>query len=101
MSSVLDAVIASEMSGVGLSAVPSSDVRRQRSEPQPSSRPDGLPSESQGHHSDESGFPDDEIVGLHGNLKTRPRNPLDRAVPRVVDVTGETVQQNFEEFLEQ
>ena len=101
MSALVDAVMASEMSGIGLSAVPSSDVRRQRSAPQSSSRPDGLPSESQGHHSDEAGFPDDEIVGLRGNLKNRPRDPLDRAVPRVVDVTGETVQQNFEEFLEQ
>ncbi len=35
-------------------------------------------------------------------MKNRPwQQALDRAVPQVVDVTGETVQQNFEDFLEE
>lgn len=61
----------------------------------------GPPSESQGNRSDDEAFPDDEVVGVRGNVKSRSSQALGRAVPRVVDITGETVQQNFEEFLQQ
>lgn len=105
MSSLIDAIIASDPlalnseQGAGSGGLNSTASRRptQRS----SSRPRGPPSESYGHRSDDEGFPDDEIVGARGTVKGRPKNLLDRAVPRVVDVTGETVQQNFEEFLEE
>ncbi|KAI9822959.1 MAG: MCM DNA helicase complex subunit mcm6 [Phylliscum demangeonii] len=77
---------------------------RQRSTaavPRSSSRPRGPRSESHGQPSDDEGFADDEVVGRRGNVKGRSGQLGNRNVPRVVDVTGETVQQNFEEFLEQ
>lgn len=106
MASLVDAVLNSKELDVDLrDAAPPSDsptpgplnVRTPRS----SSRLGGPPSESQGHASeDEAGFPDDEVVGLRGNQKGRPRN-LNDVVPKVVDDLGEGVQQSFEEFLEQ
>src|SRR3989442_45310 len=64
-----------------------------------SSRPRGPPTESLGNRSDDEGLPDDEVVGVRGTDR-RPRNPLDHAVPRVVDAVGEKVQESFEQFLE-
>ena len=69
----------------------------QRSSPAPY----GPPSESNGALSDVEGFPDDEVVGARGTDRNRPRDPMARAVPRVVDRVGETVAEEFENFLEQ
>jgi DNA replication licensing factor MCM6 len=61
-----------------------------------SARPGGLPSESIAPQSDDEGFADDQVL-LGTN---RPRNPLDRPVPRVEDKVGLVVQETFERFLE-
>ena len=58
------------------------------------------PSESNGALSDVEGFPDDEIVGARGTDRNRPRDPMARAVPRVVDRVGEKVAEEFEGFLD-
>ena len=58
------------------------------------------PSESNAF-SDVEGFADDEVVGLRGTDRNRPRDPMSRAVPRVVDKVGEKVAEEFENFLEQ
>ena len=101
MSSLVDAVINSDNLDLDLAAALSSDgASRQRPTQRSSSRPRGPPSESNGNLSDAAGFPDDEVVGLRGTDRIRPRNPMDRAVPRVVDQIGEVVQLRFEEFLE-
>ena len=59
------------------------------------------PSESGGAMSDVEGFPDDEVVGVRGTDRNRPRDPMARAVPKVVDKVGEKVAEEFENFLEQ
>ncbi|CAF9927404.1 MCM DNA helicase complex subunit mcm6 [Imshaugia aleurites] len=59
------------------------------------------PSESNGALSDVEGFPDDEIVGVRGTDRNRPRDPMARAVPKVVDRVGEKVAEEFENFLDQ
>jgi DNA replication licensing factor MCM6 len=95
MSSVVDAPLNSDFLGA---ATPSSDpgAGRRRNQTPTSSRQRAPPS-SAGAGSDIEGFPDDNIVGARGpNRKTN--DP--RSVPRVVDVTGETLLQRFEEFLE-
>ncbi|KZF23297.1 DNA replication licensing factor Mcm6 [Xylona heveae TC161] len=116
MSSLLDSVFGSDhnnqhdqMSSGGANGIPSGGGRT----PTPSvgaarsvrssSRPRGPPtamSESVGPHSDDGAFPDDQVVGLRGTDRKRPGNPLDEGPPKVVDATGETLQQRFEEFLE-
>ena len=58
------------------------------------------PSEGAGALSDVEGFPDDEIVGARGTDRSRPRDPMARAVPRVVDRVGEKVAEEFEGFLD-
>ena len=58
------------------------------------------PSESNGALSDVEGFPDDEVVGARGTDRNRPRDPMARAVPRVVDRVGEKVAEEFESFLD-
>lgn len=81
---------------------PSSDIgnvlqtsQRMRSS---SARPRAPPSESNAAHSDIEQFPDDEVVGARpaGRRPATARGD----VPKVVDVTGETLSQRFEEFLE-
>ena len=72
-----------------------------RSAQRSSPRPYGPPSESNGALSDVEGFPDDEVVGLRGTDRNRPRDPMARAVPKVVDKVGEKVAEEFENFLEQ
>ena len=69
----------------------------QRSSP----RPSGPPSESNGALSDVEGFPDDEVVGAGGTDRSRPRDPMAQAVPKVVDKVGEKVAEEFENFLDQ
>ena len=102
MSSIVDAPVSSD--NVGLRFVnrknetgqtPNGRVRQR------SARPQGPPSESNGHLSDPEGLPDDEVVGLRGTDRNRPRNPMDRAVPKVVDEVGEKVAEEFERFLDQ
>lgn len=63
--------------------------------------PYGPPSESNGALSDVEGFPDDEVVGIRGTDRNRPRDPMAQAVPKVVDRVGEKVAEEFENFLDQ
>ncbi|KAI9705594.1 MAG: MCM DNA helicase complex subunit mcm6 [Candelina mexicana] len=105
MSSLVDAVINSDNIDLDLAAgatgsQAATPAAQRWGRHRSSSRPRGPPSESQGARSDDEGFPDDEIVGVRGTDRKRPKNPMDRAVPRVVDLVGETVQQSFEAFLE-
>ncbi len=104
MSSIVDALLTSDNPDVDLAAGPGllNRIRnspRKRAPPRSSSRLRGPPSESHGQQSEDEGLPDDEVVGSRG-ASGRPQ-PEDRPIPRVVDITGETVQQNFEDFLEQ
>ncbi len=61
-----------------------------------SARPLGPPSESVAPHSDDEGFADDQVIPG----SNRPRNALDRPIPRVEDMVGLAVQEHFEKFLE-
>lgn len=63
--------------------------------------PYGPLSESNGALSDVEGFPDDEVVGVRGTDRNRPRDPMAQAVPKVVDRVGEKVAEEFENFLDQ
>ncbi|KAI9694136.1 MAG: MCM DNA helicase complex subunit mcm6 [Bathelium mastoideum] len=97
MSSLLDSIISDGVDH----AAPSQ--RSDGATPRPqsfrsSSRPRGPPSESAGARS-ELGFPDDEVVGLRGTTR-RPTAGPNTDIPRVVDLTGETLSQRFEDFLE-
>ncbi|KAF2838850.1 MCM-domain-containing protein [Patellaria atrata CBS 101060] len=101
MSSIVDAVLNSDYPDHDISSAPTpaSDApSTRRRQGRGSSRPRGPPSESAGANSDIDGFPDDEIVGLRGNVRRTAGPRTD--IPRVVDVTGETLSQRFEEFLE-
>ncbi|MCJ1280700.1 MCM DNA helicase complex subunit mcm6 [Xylographa opegraphella] len=102
MSSLLDAVLSSDIPDASAAAQKKGTPRRQngRNGYQSSPRPQGPPSESHGHLSDMEGFPDDEVVGVRGTDRNRPRNPMDRAIPRVTDEIGESVADVFEEFLD-
>lgn len=60
-----------------------------------------IPPSDNGALSDVEGFPDDEIVGVRGTDRNRPRDPMARAVPKVVDRVGEKVAEEFENFLDQ
>jgi DNA replication licensing factor MCM6 len=96
MSSLLDAVLHSDAA-----ATPSSDAgnaRRPQGIRSSSARPRGPPSESAGANSDGEGFPDDEVVGARGPGR-RPNAPR-TDIPKVVDVTGETLSLRFQEFME-
>lgn len=104
MSSLVDAVINSDKVGPDLAATATKEkpsTGRNRNAPRSSPRPYGPPSESNGHLSDAEGFPDDEVVGVRGSNRNRPRNPMDRAIPRVVDEVGEKVAEEFQRFMEQ
>jgi DNA replication licensing factor MCM6 len=103
MSSLFDAVLASNNLDSDLAAENRNKTPKRAADRRPhapsSSRPRGPPTESLGARSDDEGLPDDEVVGARGTTG-RPRNPMDRAVPRVVDAVGEKVQESFEQFLE-
>jgi DNA replication licensing factor MCM6 len=102
MSSLLDAVLASDNLDSDLAAVNGNAAPKRAADRRPripSSRPRGPPTESLGHRSDDEVLPDDEVVGVRGTDR-RPGNPLDRVIPRVVDAVGEKVQESFEQFLE-
>ncbi|KAI9798212.1 MAG: hypothetical protein M1825_005403 [Sarcosagium campestre] len=106
MSSLVDAVIRSENIDLDLAAnaLSGSDAptpaRRLNRLTASAPRSSGLVSEIHGDNSEEEGPADDEVVGVRGNVKNRPKNGLDRRVPKVVDETAEAVQAHFEQFLE-
>lgn len=97
MSSLLDAVLHSDAA-----ATPASTAGGRTPRPagirSSSARPRGPPSESNGANSDIEAFPDDEVVGARGGAR-RPNAPR-TDIPKVVDVTGETLSLRFQEFLE-
>jgi len=97
MSSLVDAIVNSDAPAfvAPSSSGPSRQAGRQIFR---SSSRGRAPSESVGLNSDIEGFPDDEIVGPRGTVK-RPRGP-DGAIPKVVDVPGETLCESFQTFLE-
>ncbi|KAF3003646.1 MCM DNA helicase complex subunit mcm6 [Curvularia kusanoi] len=97
MSSLLDAVLHSDAAATPASTAGgrtprSSGIRSS------SARPRGPPSESNAANSDIEAFPDDEVVGARGGAR-RPNAPR-TDIPKVVDVTGETLSLRFQEFLE-
>jgi DNA replication licensing factor MCM6 len=93
MSSLFDAVIAAD----NAPAPTSSDAPTGKSRPRGSSR--GLPSEGGAPHSDAAQeYPDEEVVGARGTVR-RPRPPPGD-ISKVVDEIGETMVQQFEDFLE-
>lgn len=93
MSSLLDAVLNSDAA-----PTPSSDVGNPRQQIRSSSaRPRGPPSESAGANSDVE-FADDEVIGAR--VPGRRTNAARTDIPKVVDVTGETLSLRFQEFLE-
>lgn len=100
MSSIVDAALHSDPAGTAPAATPGSTAPTPRTVNRSSVGPRALPSESNGMHSDagaDSMMADDEIV----ERSDRRRALGPRAdIPRVVDVTGETLAQRFEEFLE-
>lgn len=95
MSSLLDAALRSDAAPTPGSEPGDSRRHQFRSS---SVRPRAPPSESAGAHSDHEGFADDEVVGARGAGR-RPNGPR-TDIPKVVDVTGETLSQRFQEFLE-
>jgi len=100
MSSLVDAVLNSDNVDPDqhMTSQAANGAQRRR-QIRSSSRQRGPPSESAGANSDIEGeLGDNEVVGPRGNSK-RPMGPRGD-IPRVVDVTGETLSQRFEEFLE-
>jgi len=97
MSSLVDAVLNSDNIDPDQHTAPlAANGAQRRRQIRSSSRQRGPPSESAGANSDAEG--DNQVVGPRGNSK-RPMGPRGD-IPRVVDVTGETLSQRFEEFLE-
>jgi DNA replication licensing factor MCM6 len=94
MSSFLDGIFGSDAPA---SSAPGSSAAPRRTD-RSSVRPGGPPSESAGANSDHEGFADDEIVGVRGTVR-RPRGPPGD-IPRVVDMPGEMLVGQFEEFLD-
>ncbi|KAF2873325.1 MCM2/3/5 family-domain-containing protein [Massariosphaeria phaeospora] len=88
MSSLMDVALNSDTA-----PTPASDPGNARTP-----RPRAPLSESAGANSDAEGFADDEVVGARvpGRRANGPRTD----VPKVVDVTGETLSLRFQEFLE-
>lgn len=95
MSSLLDAVLNSDAA-----PTPSSDIGNEKRSQRvrSSSRPRAPPSDSAGANSDIEGFAEDEVVGAR--VPNRRANGPRTDVPKVVDVTGETLSLRFQEFLE-
>ncbi|GLI72774.1 MCM DNA helicase complex subunit mcm6 [Penicillium ochrochloron] len=91
MSSLVDAVLQSELGGSGSGARDNI-----RSDNLPSSRR----SESNGPMSDMNAFPDDRVVGASTSAVNRLRNPYAPGPAPVVDEAGERVRAEFEELLE-
>ena len=101
MSSVVDGLLTSENPDLDLAAGSRKNGVQKMSNGRSAQRSSMPPSESNGALSDVEGFPDDEIVGVRGTDRNRPRDPMARAVPKVVDRVGEKVAEEFESFLEQ
>lgn len=97
MSSILDAVLHSDAAATPASTA-GGPTPRSTGFRSSSARPRGPPSESNAAHSDIEAFPDDEVVGARGGAR-RPNGPR-TDIPKVVDVTGETLSLRFQEFLE-
>jgi len=100
MSSIVNGLINSDNPDLDLAA----GVRRKGASKMPNGRGAQRssipPSESNGALSDVEGFPDDEVVGARGTDRNRPKDPMARAVPKVVDRVGEKVAEEFENFLD-
>lgn len=94
MSTLLDSVLNSDAIG---GATPSSQPTPRDLPSSPQRTPGPPPSISNGLPSEAGLFPDDEVVGV---AQGRPRNPLDRNIPRVEDKGGLRIQAAFEDFLE-
>ncbi len=101
MSSIVDGLLTSDNPDLDLAAGSRKNGAPKISNGRSARRPSIPPSESNGALSDVEGFPDDEIVGVRGTDRNRPRDPMARAVPKVVDRVGEKVAEEFESFLEQ
>jgi DNA replication licensing factor MCM6 len=97
MSSLLDLALNSDAAPTPSASSDVGNARRAQIRSS-SARPRGPPSESAGANSDVEGDPDDEIVGARvpGRRTNAPRTDI----PKVVDVTGETLSLRFQEFLE-
>jgi len=91
MSSLLDLALNSDAAA----PTPSSQFGGNDARTPQSSRPPGA---TPGALSDVEGDPDDEIIGARvpGRRTNAPRTDI----PKVVDVTGETLSMRFQEFLE-
>ena len=79
----------------------SNGVRRNGAPKSPRQPRSSVPPSESNAFSDVEGFADDEVVGARGTDRNRPRDPMSKAVPRVVDKVGEKVAEEFESFLEQ
>lgn len=97
MSSVVNGLLNSDNPDLDLAA---GGARRNGASKMPNRRSSIPPSESNGALSDTEGFPDDEVVGARGTDRNRPRDPMARAVPKVVDRVGEKVAEEFENFMD-
>jgi hypothetical protein len=97
MSSLLDLALNSDAAPTPSASSDVGNARRSQIRSS-SARPRGPPSESAGANSDVEGDPDDEIIGARvpGRRTNAPRTDI----PKVVDVTGETLSLRFQEFLE-
>ena len=96
MSTLLDSVLNSDaIAGATPSSQPAPTPRDLPSSPRRTPGPP--PSISNGFPSEAGLFPDDEVVGA---AQGRPRNPLDRNVPKVEDQAASRIQTAFEDFLE-
>lgn len=97
MTSIVDAVMASDNLDADLAATPSDAATpKARSVQRGSSlRPGAIPSEGNVPQSDIEGFEDDQVPGN----SARPRRS-DRPIPKVEDRVGLAVQDTFERFLE-
>ena len=101
MSSIADGYINSDIADPDQARGARTNGTSKRPNGRSAQRSSVAPSESNGVLSDVEGFPDDEVVGARGTDRNRPRDPMARAVPKVVDRVGEKVAEEFENFLDQ
>lgn len=101
MSSTINGLVNTENPDSDLSASRRMNGGPKMSDRRSAQRSSIPPSESNGALSDVEAFADDEVVGVRGTDRNRPRDPMARAVPRVVDKVGEKVAEEFENFLDQ
>ena len=101
MSSVVEGLLNSDNPDLDLAAGAHTNGAPKMPNRRSAQRSSVPPSEGTGALSDAEGFPDDEIVGARGTDRNRPRDPMARAVPKVMDKVGEKVAEEFENFLDQ